>query len=184
MSKVVILGGAGQVGEATLRDLIETSDVAEIVIADINLKAGQKLVDKVKCGYISAKKNDVTNSQETVNLLKGTDVVINCTPMFWSVHVIKLALEAKAHYIDFSGDFPMQQELHDEFQKNDLTAVTNMGECPGVIDLMAMYVVDKLDSVQNIEAFAADKDFTKGMPARWGISKGSLNDKEKNCAIP
>lgn len=164
MSKVVILGGAGQVGEAALRDLIETSDVAEIVIADINLKAGQKLLDKVKCGYVSAKKTDVTNSQETVNLLKGTDVVINCTPMFWSVHVIKLALEAKAHYIDFSGDFPMQQELHDEFKKNDLTAVTNMGECPGVIDLMAMYVVDKLDSVQNIEAFAADKDFTKGMP--------------------
>lgn len=56
MSKVVILGGAGQVGEAALRDLIETSDVAEIVIADINLKAGQKLVDKVKCGYVSAKK--------------------------------------------------------------------------------------------------------------------------------
>jgi lysine 6-dehydrogenase len=164
LSKIVILGGAGQVGEAALRDLIETSDVGEIIIADINFEAAKKLVDKVKCGYVSPKKTDILNRQEAINVLKGADVVINCTPMFWSVHVIKLALEAKVHYIDFSGDFTLQKELHDEFQKNDLTAVTNMGECPGVIDLMAMYVVDKLDSVENIEAFAADKDFTEGMP--------------------
>jgi saccharopine dehydrogenase-like NADP-dependent oxidoreductase len=54
--------------------------------------------------------------------------------------------------------------LHDEFKKSDLTAVTNMGECPGIIDLMAMYVVDKLDSVENIESMGVDRDFTKGMP--------------------
>jgi len=164
MSKVVILGGAGQVGEAALRDLIETSDVREIVIADVDLKAAQRLVDKVKCGYVSAKKGDIFDRQETVRLLKGADVVINCTPFMFSHHVIKLALEAKAHYIDFNGDFIKQKELHDEFQKNDLTAVTNMGECPGIIDLMAMYAVDKLDSVENIEAISVGKDFTKGMP--------------------
>jgi len=164
LSKVIILGGAGQVGGAALRDLIETSDVGEIVIADINFEAAQKLVSKVKRGNVIVNKTDVTKRQETINVLKGADVVINCTPMFWSVHVIEIALEAKVHYIDFNGDFPLQMELHDEFQKNGLTAVTNMGECPGVIDLMAMYVVDKLDSVENIEAFAADKDFTQGMP--------------------
>lgn len=163
MSKVVILGGAGQVGEATLRDLIETSDVSKIVIADINLKAAQKLVDKVKCGYVSAKKNDIFNRQETINLLKGADVVINCTPFMFSFHVTKLALEAEVHYIDFSGDFIQQKELHDEFKESDLTAVTNMGECPGIIDLMAMYVVDKLDSVENIESMGVGRDFTKGM---------------------
>lgn len=73
MSKAIFLGGAGIVGGAALRDLIETSDVGEIVIADINFEAAQKLVGEVKGGNVIVNKTDVTNRQEMINVLKGAD---------------------------------------------------------------------------------------------------------------
>ena len=56
--KIVVLGGAGDMGSRAVRDLAKKAEVTELVIADINTTAADKLAnelgEKVKSVYIDA----------------------------------------------------------------------------------------------------------------------------------
>ena len=67
MSRVVVTGGAGKAGRAVVRDLLEHGyDVVSVdLLRDQNLTEGQQLVA------------DLTDYGETVDALKGADVVVH-----------------------------------------------------------------------------------------------------------
>jgi nucleoside-diphosphate-sugar epimerase len=67
MSRVVVTGGAGKAGRAVVRDLLEHGyDVVSVdLLRDPNLTEGQQLVA------------DLTDYGETVDVLKGADVVVH-----------------------------------------------------------------------------------------------------------
>ena len=45
--KTLVLGGAGAVCSETTRDLVQTSDFDEIVVAEYNLEATNKLIEDI-----------------------------------------------------------------------------------------------------------------------------------------
>jgi len=180
--KVVVLGGAGLTGRCPVRDLVENSRVTEVVVADVNLTKAKEIVDKIKGGNVSAAYVDLRKPKDTAEILKGADVALNAATYYFNLEAMEAALLAKVHYLDHggltfldpAGDYSKfrQLKLHDRFKQAGLTAIPCMGNCTGVSNVMARYIVDKLDSVETILVRDGWKDLTKGVPpflVTWSI---------------
>ena len=77
-----------------------------------------------------------------------------------------------------------QMKLNDRFKQAGLTALVCMGNSTGVSNVMARYVIDKLDSVETIRIRDGWIDFTKGVPpwlVTWSID--TLLDEFASSAI-
>jgi saccharopine dehydrogenase-like NADP-dependent oxidoreductase len=162
--KIVVLGGAGAMGQVAVRDLAASQPVGEVVVADVSVDRAEKLKralgsDKIKSAYA-----DLTNKQGLVNVLKGATAVINSTPYTYNVSVMEAALEAGCHYLDLGGLFHVtkkQLELDKKFKERELLAVLGMGAAPGMTNVMAAHAAHDLDQVESIEMTVAGTDFVE-----------------------
>ncbi|MGA2461895.1 MAG: saccharopine dehydrogenase C-terminal domain-containing protein [Candidatus Bathyarchaeia archaeon] len=173
--KVVVLGGAGLTGKCAVRDLANSPEVSEILVADIEKERTQKFVSSLGSKKVQHTTVDVRNHEATAALLKNADVTLNAVQYYFNIDVMKAALIAKTHYLDLGGLYHMtrkQLELNDDFKKAGLTAVVGMGCVPGVSNVMARWAVDRLDSVETIRIRDGWRDFTPNSPryvATWSV---------------
>jgi len=173
--KVVVLGGAGLTGKCAVRNLIESQDVSEIVVADIDAHRAEKFSSSLNSKKVKHATVDVRDHEATVTLLKGSDVTLNAVQYYFNLDVMKAALVAKTHYLDLGGLYHTtlrQLELDADFKRAGLTAVVGMGCVPGVSNVMARWAVDRLDSVDTIRIRDGWRDFTPNAPrfvATWSI---------------
>ena len=172
--KVVVLG-AGLVGRCAVRDLIKSSDVSEVVVADLEAEQTEKFVSGLRSSKVRGVGLDVRNHEGTAAILKDADVALNAVQYYFNVDVMKAALMAKTHYLDLGGLYHTtrkQLELNGEFKKAGLTAVVGMGCVPGISNVMARWAADRLDSVETIRIRDGWRDFTPNAPrfvATWSI---------------
>jgi len=156
--RIIVLGGCGAMGSEATRDLAQTSDFEEIVIADLDLQRGEALASELGGGRIRA---IVANADDEVALtekLRGFDVVANCTTYHFGLNVIRAAIAAQVNYLDLGGLFntPRQLQLDELARKAGVTACLGCGATPGVTNLMARYAADQLESVDEVHiAFAS-----------------------------
>lgn len=154
--RIVVLGGAGIIGRAIARDLADDREVKEVVIADLDLDGARKLAEGLRRPGVVAVKADVTDPAALVSLIRGAGAVINSVQYYFNLPVMKACLEAKTHYIDLGGLFHTtrkQLELHNDFKKAGLVAVLGLGSCPGIANVQARAVADRLDSVESIRIY-------------------------------
>jgi NAD(P)-dependent dehydrogenase (short-subunit alcohol dehydrogenase family) len=108
MTRIVVLGAAGIIGQAITQDLAQ--DGTEIIVADLDLAAAQKLSDRFGPGCV-AKYADVTVPELLDEVLNGADAcrslasgrqnrsstATNFLPLF-PIEVLALVLSAKKYY--------------------------------------------------------------------------------------
>ncbi len=151
--KVAIVGGAGRISLASIYDLIESEDVAKILLIDILEEALQKRKELVNSDKISTKVVDLKDTEKLAEAFSGCDVVLNGAGVFWNVDVMKACLISKSNYTDFGGLFHYsleQLKMHDEFKASGITAIAGSGSAPGYINIMTKYAVDRMDTVDTI----------------------------------
>lgn len=158
--KIAVLG-AGAMGQVTIFDLVESSGVSEVLIADLNLDRAEELKAQLKSSKIKTAKADVQNVEALASLLSSWDAVVNCSPYVFNLNVMEAALKAGCHYLDLGGLFHVtrkQMELDEKFRAKKLLAVLGMGAAPGMTNVMAACAADEMDKVENIDIFAASVD--------------------------
>lgn len=69
--RVVMLGGAGDMGAEAVRDLVQYGPFDEIVIADRNVVGAEKLASELNDRRVSVIEVDATKHAELVKLLAG-----------------------------------------------------------------------------------------------------------------
>lgn len=165
--KVTILGGAGNVAQATARDLLEidADEVTEVVLADIRVEEVRERARAMRSEKVTPTSVDITDRKRLVELAKASDILINEAPAGkLQLLGMEAALEAGTHYIDL-GTFPevlrKQLKLDGEFEKAGLTAILGLGSGPGINNIIARYLADKLDSVESIQISFATTSLTK-----------------------
>jgi len=164
MSKIVVLGGAGAMGQVIVRDLVKTSKCDEIVIAEFNLQAAEALRKEINSPKLHAQFADLTKTAELSKLLQGATVLINSTPYVFNVSVMEAALAAGCHYLDLGGLFHVtkkQLELHERYVKANLLAVLGMGAAPGMTNIMAAEGAQELDKIDDIDIVVGCIDFVE-----------------------
>lgn len=179
--KVVILGGAGNVALATVRDLLEIDayDVAEIILADQRLSDVQQRVQALRSPTVKAAFVDITNRQSLVDLAKESDIVINeAHAGGLQLLALEAALEARCHYLDL-GTFPevtsKQLSLDAAFGEAGLSAIVGLGSGPGINNIISRWLADKLDTVDSIQmSFAASSSSQGKSPLALPYDVGGL----------
>lgn len=84
--KYVAMVGAGGVARAIAFTLIQKAGVAKISLLDIDEQMLQGLTDDLKSGTNAEIESFVSNSDSIAEVMKYTDVVINCTPIGMHPH--------------------------------------------------------------------------------------------------
>lgn len=162
--KIIVIGGAGIQALGTIYDLLENDEVKEVMVADILIEKAVERAKQIRDPRLTAKQINVLNEDETAEIIKDFDVVINSGPAFLCPNVTRAALKAGVNYVDL-GAWPKeteeQLELSDEFEAKGITAVLGMGSGPGISNMMALAGVEQLDTVSDIDITIAMKDFTE-----------------------
>jgi saccharopine dehydrogenase-like NADP-dependent oxidoreductase len=148
---ICVVGGAGKMAEAAVRDLIESDEVTQVLLADMNeagLNARRQAMASAKLSTVAL---DVTDIDALAAVLEPCDVVVNCSMAYFNEGVMEACLKAGCHYTDTGGLFhwaKKQLALNDRFEAAGLTAVCGSGSAPGIVNVMARYAEQRLDTVE------------------------------------
>ncbi len=160
MIKAVVLGAAGAMAAVAIKDLLELGGDVSITAADLRLPSfNDKRIRSVTV--------DVKDVQNTGRMLEGHDVVLNCVNYYFNVPVMKAALMARVPYIDLGGLYHgtlKQYELNNEFKNAGIPALLGMGSTPGITNVMAGELAEKLDAVEELHVRVACYDETASGP--------------------
>lgn len=147
--KVFCLGGAGRIGREAVLDLVEHSNFDVITIGDFNEEIGLELVKELNDPRVNFVKVNVLNHKETVEQMKGYDIVMDGTTITLNGLSTACIAEAGCHGINLNG-FGAEDEFSDIFKKNNKTAVPGFGMTPGVTQMMALHAANQLDEVETV----------------------------------
>ncbi len=159
MKKILILG-AGAQGGPCASILARDKDVSAIVLADINIDLANRVKGKIKSDKITTMKVDAGRIEDIERAARGADAIINMVLPRFNPNILKAALSNKAHYVDAALSMfgPTWNQLiqnkplefDNEFKEAGLTAVFACGATPGITNVLARRVCDKLDRVDEI----------------------------------
>jgi saccharopine dehydrogenase (NAD+, L-lysine-forming) len=155
----VVQLGCGITGLVCAEILEKHPKVSEIVLADSKLEFPKALSARVKSDKMSVVKVDATKTDDLKKLMKGADLLIGSLPYVLSKKVLDVCAETGTNYEEFS----LCVEGMEEFEETDkmcekagITALTAMGEDPGISDCFAVNGASKLDEL--MEAHVMDGD--------------------------
>ncbi len=135
--KVLILG-IGLQGKTALYDLVNSDGVEEIIAADFEIDALEKLVetnqyDRVQCEFLDARKQESIDKLMALN----PNVVIDLLPVGFINKVVESAVKHGVHFVNTNSRTSKMIELAEEAKKKGITLLPEFGLDPG-IDLVLL----------------------------------------------
>ncbi len=182
MSRIVVLGGAGIIGQAIVQDLAE--DVAEVVVADLDIAAAEAVANKIGRGCV-AQQVDVTDPALLDSVLFGADACINSAQYYFNLDVMLGCLRNHVPYMDLGGLFHTtrkQLELAGDFEAIGITAILGLGSCPGVANVQAGYLAAMLDTVDSVKIYNGST-VDEGESLSWAYSIETILDEISKPAM-
>lgn len=182
MVRIVVLGGAGIIGQAIVQDLAE--DVEEVIIADLDLSQAEALADKIGQGTV-AQRVDVTIPEQLDAVLSGANACINSAQYYFNMEIMQSCLRNHVPYLDLGGLFfttRKQLELAGEFEDQGITAVLGMGSCPGVSNIQAGHLGRMLDTINSVRVFNGST-IDEGESLSWAYSIETILDEISKGAM-
>jgi saccharopine dehydrogenase-like protein len=161
--RVAVLGAAGTIAPAIVRDLAESGEVTSMLLLDLDEARAAEVAAEDGGGRASARAIDARAVAEFSSALEGADVLVNTASYRINLEAMRACLAARCNYLDLGGLYWMtgrQLELSAEFEEAGLLAVLGIGSSPGKTNLMAARGVAELggDAVESIEVMAGGRD--------------------------
>jgi saccharopine dehydrogenase-like NADP-dependent oxidoreductase len=180
----LIIAGVGAQGSTIARRMDEHPGVSEIVCADYDIEAAQKLSDALT--KASALQLDARHTDKVIEAARGCDLIVNGLPLEYDLNVMEAALAVKASYLDMAG--PMEDigfvesyklifsEWHSKFKEKGLTALVGCGSSPGLANIIARQSADKMDRCETIGIYIYEGVWTNRFTPFWWSPEVALGD--------
>jgi saccharopine dehydrogenase-like NADP-dependent oxidoreductase len=160
---IVILGGAGLMGQGIVRDLLSDRaivDIAELRVCDTATDRLEALALGMDDARMTTRVVDVTDAGSVAAALRGADICINAVPTLagHQMAIFEAALKAGVDYLDLGGlgVFTVKQlEWRDRFAEAGVVAVLGVGADPGMSNVICRAVADRLDEIDSINLYWA-----------------------------
>jgi len=126
-------------GRAVVHDLGGAREVQRILVGDFDRGRAHEVAREFGRGKARGAFADVRETAHLAQLLRGSDVVINCTQFNWNLDVMRAALAARIDYMDLGGLYHMTRKqfaLDRDFRRIGRIAIAGMGGAPGVTNVM------------------------------------------------
>lgn len=161
LPRVLVIGGAGRIGQSVVADLIERSDVW-VTITSRTLATGQRVaatlgssVRAIQLDLANLKELDAAMTEGWSSTIASQDLVIHCAGPFHDrdARVLKSCIQHQVNYLDVS-DHPSFTEkalkFKDQATAAGVTAIINTGIFPGISNSMVRQDVEALDQADTI----------------------------------
>lgn len=148
--KIIVIG-AGNIGRALIRDVLDIEKSARIVAVDADqraLDAAAAADDRVQTRLALADDVDTL-----ATLMRGHDVAVNCTYGAKCMEILDAAIAAKVPYIDVHGTLLMEERFSRDgaARAAGVTALIGTGVSPGLTNMMAAWGARRFDGDVAIE---------------------------------
>ena len=158
--RVAVLGAAGTIAPAIVRDLADSRQVADLLLLDLDEDRARAVAATHGGRRAAARRADARRGLAAQ--LDGVDVLVNSASYRVNVDAMRGCLEAGCHYLDLGGLYWMtgrQLELDDELRAAGLLGILGIGSSPGKTNVMAALAVRRLgERPERIDVVAAGRD--------------------------
>lgn len=141
--------GAGLQGSACAFDLLRSSGIGEVVIADINVSALPPFLAKMRSDErLRTVTIDARDSSAVLALMRNADACMNALPYYFNFDMARLAAEAGCNYADLGGNTEIvfqQLELDPQAQAKGISIIPDCGLAPGMVNILAGAGIEELD---------------------------------------
>lgn len=142
--KIVVLG-TGLVGSAIIQDLAEDKQY-DILAVDLNKGS----LDRISGFYgVSTRQADLSDDKTITTLVSDADLVINAVPGFLGFQTLKQIIQTGKNVVDISFFGENAFELDQLARNKGVTAIVDCGVAPGLCNIIAGYVTEKMDQVDS-----------------------------------
>jgi len=153
--KVIVLGGAGNMGGHAVRELAQCSEVTEVMVAGRHLTKAQAFVQGLQNPKVEAIQVDANDHEALVKALRGFNVAVGAIgPSYqYETRMARAALEAEVHYVSLCDDRDAAVQvfaLDEEARRKGITLLTGLGGTPGITNVLARRAADRLQKVDEI----------------------------------
>jgi len=145
--------------------LEKNRQVNEIVLADVRTEAAEGLAKRLNSRKISVAKIDGRDPKSLKKVMKDCDLAIGSLPWTLIRNAIATAIEVGSDYVEFSLNVESMEELSKlaaRCKSAGITALTSMGEDPGMSDVFARRGANILDSVEEAHVYDGDNSTLEG----------------------
>jgi len=156
MSNTFLVLGAGQMGKALAYDLKEFRSGDEIIIADRDAEAGQKLLDWLNSDGATDATFETVDAKDPASVKKLTDradAAIVAMHYALNLDLMKSAIESGCHFCDLGGNdrvVEKQLALDNEVRAADILALPDCGLAPGMANVLAMHAVSGMSEIDKL----------------------------------
>jgi len=169
----IIGSGLQGASAASILSKLDFSD--KIILGDINFDSAVKVSRKIGSDKVIPLKVDASNIDSLCEVDEDVDVVLNFTNPRFNINIMKTALKLSAHYLDTASgpdldlnpiDYMVsrQFELDYEFKDARLKALISCGYTPGLSNVIARLIIDRLIRVDRVKFRAAYSPIIKADP--------------------
>jgi lysine 6-dehydrogenase len=155
VSRILVLGGSGEMGSAAVADLVERTG-HEVTVGDIRTDAAAALLRRLGAPE-RVVRVDVDDPASLAAAIAGCEVVLNATYMRHNVGVTVAAIAAGVHLVDLGSYYP---ETLQQLGSNEAAVATGSrivpgcGVAPGLTNILARHGADRLDAVEAIRMYS------------------------------
>jgi lysine 6-dehydrogenase len=156
---VAVLGAAGTIAPAIVRDLASSDEVESIRLLDLRAERAKAVAAEHGLGKATVHGADARS--HLAGELAGTDALVNSASYRVNLDAMRACLEAGCHYLDLGGLYRVTGEqllLGPDFERAGLLAILGIGSAPGKTNLMAARLARELEEVDSIQVCAAGRD--------------------------
>jgi saccharopine dehydrogenase (NAD+, L-lysine-forming) len=141
--RIVVVGGAGEVGTEVVRELARLDDVDSLLVADVDGDRAAAIAADMHSPRVSATKLDVHDRVSALRLLEGANVMMNCTSFSLFDTVFDLAVDAGVDYADLISEPSDGQRRTAE--RAGITAISGLGASPGLSNVLVRHAAEEFD---------------------------------------
>lgn len=161
--KIGVLG-SGLMGKEAARDLVSSTGVTAVGLADIDLKRAQQVCDQLNADKLTAYQVNASDKQELANYMRQFDVIINALFYSFNEMVAKTAIEVGVNSVDLGGHIGHMTDkvlaMKEEAAAAGVTLIPDLGVAPGMINILSGQGASKLDKMEEIKLYVG------GIPVR------------------
>ena len=151
--KILVLG-AGRMGLGAAFDLAHnSSDVASITLADVDVERARAVAETIKSNKVMPAQVDVADDKGVVRLMRGQDAAISCVTYHYNVALAHAALEASVNFCDLGGNNSIVDQelaLDEEARTAGINIIPDCGLAPGMVSVLVAHGAARFETLDEI----------------------------------
>ena len=148
--------GAGLQGSACAYDLLQNPDVREVRLADLRPDPLAEFLKPLSGPRLLPTPLDVRDREAVLAVMRESDAVMSAIPYYFNLDLARAAAETGVHFCDLGGNTEIvleQKALDAQVRAKGKTIVPDCGLAPGMVNILAQYGIDQLDTVRSVRIY-------------------------------